>query len=144
MWWWKSYLLCTPPVSTEHPRGAAHTQTQPGRTTQLLCTQGTIPLPYELSLTPWNRRQPFHLGSGCDKSTTASLASDGKCDFVKTRKSKSCKSQNPSICARLVKSFTGSPSSQEYIQKSIHFFSLESNIRLSDISHMAFPTFSVW
>lgn len=141
--WWKSYLLGISPASTEHPQGAAHTQTHPGSTAQLLCAQGTIPLPYELSLTPWNRQQPFHLGSGCDKSTTASLASDGKCDFMKTRKSKSCKSQNPSICARLLKSFTGSSSSKSTF-KICTFFSLESSSCLSDISHMAFPTFSVW
>lgn len=64
----------------------ARTQTHPGRTAQLLCARGMIPLPHELFLTPQNCQQPFHWDSGCDKSTTASLASDGKCNFMKTQK----------------------------------------------------------
>lgn len=63
----------------------AHTQTHPRRTAQLLCSRGMIPLPHELFLTPWNCQEPFHLDPGCDRSSTASLASDGKCNFMKTQ-----------------------------------------------------------
>lgn len=76
MWGGNLVSWASSPVPAEH-----HTK-PPGRAAQLLCVQGITRVPYELFLTLWNCQQPFHSDSGCDRSNTASLASDGKCNFL--------------------------------------------------------------